>query len=196
MFITLAAHGFPGHQEEFVYHPRPYLDQNGKPDESNKIGTIERIIGDTDIALARLEPDVRYSRETFTVLEPDQPEARPFRNLKDFRLGGMKMYDPIYMNTPVNGQCEGRLMRVAWALKLEATETHPQEEATNCNISIFTYWGNGSDVFLDGSCGGVIWDENFDVLSQFRFQEKAGEKLAYSPTFKTLVEQGYQLSSI
>jgi hypothetical protein len=191
-FITVAAHGFPAGVGDSVYHPRVDLS-NGVPDARYQIATIDRKFGDTDIALAQLKPGIRYSGETFSDPEPGQLQAQPFRSLtnpKSIRPG-----DTVFMNTPVNGQCEGVHVATEWA-RFEASDEAPEERETHCEIALFSYWGNGSDIFFEGCCGGVIWDENFDVLGQFRFQQKDGQKLAYSPSFKVLIDQGYQLSTI
>jgi hypothetical protein len=192
-FITVAAHGFPASVGDAVYHPRAYIS-NGMPDARFQIATIDRKFGDTDIALAELMPGIRYSRETFSEPEPGQPQAQPFRSLKNPET--MNPGEAVFMNTPVNGQCEGVHIITDWTLGFEASDEVPEERKKHCEIAQFSYWGNGSDIFLEGCCGGVIWDENFDVLGQFRFQVKDGRKLSYSPTFKRLIDQGYQLSTI
>lgn len=64
------------------------------------------------------------------------------------------------------------------------------------DILHFSYFGNGSDLFVKGCCGGVVWDENFGVVGQFRYQEKGGAQRAVSPSFMPLIRQGYQLSTI
>ncbi|RDL34702.1 Uncharacterized protein BP5553_07830 [Venustampulla echinocandica] len=192
-FITVAAHGFTASVGDAVFHPRVAL-LNGKPDPRYQIATIERKFGDTDIALAELEPDIRYSAETFTDPQPDQPQAQPFRSLKN--PADLKVFDMVYMNTPVNGLCQGQHIATDWALGFEATDEAPQERKTYCDISQFSYWGNGSDIFFEGCCGGVIWNDDFDVLGQFRFQEKDGARFAFSPSFKILIDLGYKLSSI
>ena len=192
-FITVAAHGFPASVGDSVYHPRVCLI-NGVPDARHEIAVIDRKFGDTDIALAQLKPSIHYSGETFSDPGSGQPQAQPFRSLKNpetLRLG-----DTVFMNTPVNGQCEGVHVTTEWTLSFEASEDNPQESKTHCEVTIFTYWGNGSDIFFEGCCGGVIWDRNFDVLGQFRFQEKDGQKRVCSPSFKALIDQGYQLSTV
>ena len=193
-FITVAAHGFPASIGDSVYHPRVELI-DGLPDARYQIATIDRKFGDTDIALAQLKPGIRYSGETFSDLGPNQPLAQPFRSFKDPEtlIPGRT---EVFMNTPVNGQCEGVHLATQWTLGFEASDEAPQERKTFCDVSLFSYWGNGSNIFFEGCCGGVIWDENFDVLGQFRFQEKEGLKRAYSPSFKVLMDQGYRLSSI
>lgn len=66
----------------------------------------------------------------------------------------------------------------------------------SCEIANSSYWGNGSDIFFDGCSVGVIWDENFYFLGQFRFQEKDGAQYAFAPSFNVLIDQGYHLSSV
>jgi hypothetical protein len=190
-FITVAAHGVTANVGDSVYHPRAVLS-NGVPDTRYEIATIERKFGDTDIALAQLKPGISYSRETFS--EPGQPQTQPFRSLKNPK--NLRWGDAVFMNTPVNGPCEGMHLVTDWALGFEASDEAPQERKTYCEISSFSYWGNGSDIFFEGCCGGVIWDENFDVLGQFRFQEKDGQKRAFCPTFNVLIDHGFELSTI
>jgi hypothetical protein len=192
-FITVAAHGFPASVGDAVYHPRAHV-WNGKPDARYQIATIDRKFGDTDIALAELIPGISYAGETFSDPKPGYPPAKPFRSLKNPK--DTKWGDKVFMNTPVNGLCEGIHLKTEWALVFEATDEDPQERAKHCKISNFSYFGNGSDIFFEGCCGGVIWDADFDVLAQFRFQQKDGQMLAYSPTFKVLIDQGYQLSTM
>jgi len=192
-FITVASHGFPGNIGDYVFHPSARLI-NGSPDLSYQIGTIEKKFGDTDIALARLRPGIGYHRETFTDNGVGQPRAQPFRFLKD--PSSLRWGDTVFMNTPVNGLCEGIHLVTSWSIGFGATDVTPQESPTHVETSTFSYWGNGADIFVDGCCGGVIWDQNFDVIGQFRFQEKGGQKRAFSPTFKVLIDQGYQLSDI
>jgi hypothetical protein len=192
-FITVAAHGFAAGVGDLVYHPRVALS-SGEPDARYQIATIDRKFGDTDIALAQLKPGIRYSGETFSDPEPGQPQAQPFRSLKNPDTLGPG--ETVFMNTPVNGQCEGVHLVTEWALGFEASDEAPQESKMHCEITLFSYWGNGSEIFFEGCCGGVIWDENFDVLGQFRFQEKDGQKRAVSPSFNVLIDQGYQLSAI
>jgi hypothetical protein len=185
-FITVAAHGFPASVGDSVYHPRVELS-NGLTDARYQIATIERKFGDTDIALAQLEPGIRYSGETFSDPEPGQPQAQPFRSLK--HPGTLKIGDTVFMNTPVTGKCEGVHVETEWTIGFEASDEAPHESKVICEIALFSYWGNGSDIFFEGCRGGVIWDENFDVLGQFRFPEKDGQKRVYSPSFQLLIDK-------
>jgi hypothetical protein len=196
-YITVAAHGFPAGIGDVVYHPTARLDPSStssskKPHDSFWIGTIDKVFGDTDIALAKLRSGINYSRETFS--DPSISNVQPFRSLKNPEA--LRSGDSVFMNTPVNGLREGVHVVTQWGLAFEATDHTKEEEAKHLEIACFSYWGNGSDVFLDGCCGGIIWDANYDVIGQFRFQEKDGGKLAWVPSFEVLREQGYSLSSV
>lgn len=184
-YITVAAHGFPGEGKRPIYQPMPFLGSNNQPDPRNQIGFIHRVIDDDDIALAKLLPGIKYSAETFS--EPNEPAARPFRELRDPKE--KKHGDTVFLNSPVNGLCEGAHVTTAWMrIKEENKELY-------LNKAIFSYFGNDSEEFFDGCCGAVFWDDNFDVLGQFRFQDTE-TKFVYGPTFEKLRNNGYKLSSI
>ncbi|KAH6692835.1 hypothetical protein BKA61DRAFT_624688 [Leptodontidium sp. MPI-SDFR-AT-0119] len=192
-YITVAAHGFSAGIGDLVYHPAPMLSSlTGGPDDRYEIATIDKKFGDTDICLAKLKPGVGYLRETFC--DPSQTDVQPFRNLKDPK--DVRHGDAVFMNTLVNGLCEGVHITAQFDLKFEATDDEPHEQAKYCEIALFSYFGNGSDVFFDGSCGGVMWDDKFDVLGQFRLQMKGGRKLAIAPSFKILIDQGYRIATV
>ncbi|KAE9370180.1 hypothetical protein N431DRAFT_484470 [Stipitochalara longipes BDJ] len=181
--ITVAKHGFPGPGiGQRVYQPMPRR-VNGQV--INQIGRISKVFGDEDIAVADLRPGIRYSRETFS--EDNEPEnpVRPFRNLKNPK--DLKQGDTVFMNTPVNGLCEGA----------QITTNYKLLDGKNLlfEIANITYFGNGSGTFFNGCCGGVLWDAKFDVVGQFRFINDE-DKLAYGPTFEALRLAGYGLSSI
>jgi hypothetical protein len=91
------------------------------------------------------------------------PPARPFRKLEnpaDLRKG-----DTVFLNTPVNGLCEGTLVTTAW------TPVEGENGFEHLDSSEFTYFGNGSsETFFDACCGAVLWDDNFNALGQLRYQ--------------------------
>ena len=151
----------------------------------NQIGQMSKVFGDKDVALVELRPGIKYARKTFSDdNEPENP-ARPFRNLKnpkELRLG-----DAVFMNTPVNGFCEGAHLITDYKLL--------DDKELLFEIANITYFGNGSETFFDGYCGGVPWDAKFDVIGQFRFIIDE-DKLGYRPTFEALRLEGYRLSSI
>lgn len=79
--------------------------------------------------------------------EPGQPQAQPFRRLKNPET--LNTYDTIFINTPTNGQCEGVHLQTEWALVFETTDEGLQEKRKYCDITHFSYWGNGSDISFE-----------------------------------------------
>ncbi|KAI9056240.1 hypothetical protein LZ554_001168 [Drepanopeziza brunnea f. sp. 'monogermtubi'] len=196
--VTLAAHGFPAGIMDAVYHPRMILTNLGTPDHRFQIGHVDQLFEHTDIALMQLEAGINYSRETFLEPSPDYPPVKPFHNMRNWAEGTMKSrikaHGPVFMNTPFNGQCEGVHTATEWNLAWDCDSEFNAQEIHQVTINFFSYWGNGDEQFLDGSCGGVIWNENFDVLGQFKFQKKDGDFTAIGPTFDPLIDAGYILA--
>ena len=173
-YITVAKHGFPGGVGDRVMHPNRH---------GQCIAEVSKVFGDTDIALAELEnPFISYSRSTFSA--PDAAVS-PFRNL--LSVQELPVGDPIYMDTPYNGRCDGVLMKVE-VLRIPSDE--PADDVTYA-IGIFGYFGNGRDTLFHGCCGAVLWNGNHDVLGQFRFPQIGPSGLCYCLTFETLKELGY-----
>jgi len=190
--ITVSRYGFPLESHQEVYHP----SAQPAPNFANKIGKVDKVFGVTDIALVKLEDGLSYAAETFSEhSEPGLPfNARPFRNLRDPK--GLRYGDSVYMNTAVNGLCEGAHVDTDWKIV-----QGPGGQEAHMEIGTFLYWGNGQvGNLFEGCCGGVIWDESFDVIGQFHYVEKEadshGRKLSYAPSFLPLIKEGYQLSSI
>lgn len=174
-YITVAKHGFPGGVGDHVLHPTR---------DGHRIAEVDKIFGETDIALARLA-DVHYSKETFSAV--DCP-VRPFRKILDSKQ--TRIGDLIFMDTPFNGRCEGVLIKVD-ALRITSDEpAHPVDYI----IGHFAYFGNGADTLFDGCCGGVIWNSDHDILGQFGFQQEGSDQLCYCPSFDILGYSGYTIS--
>ncbi|KAL8667783.1 MAG: hypothetical protein Q9202_000247 [Teloschistes flavicans] len=173
-YITLAHHGFPGGINSSVYHP----DRGGKV-----IAKIAKVFGETDIALAMVNPTCRYSRETFSAA--DAPVI-PFRNLAD--TDHLRVGSPIYMDTPFNGRMEGNLIATEFMQLAD-------QERTWYAVHALTWFGNGMHTILDGCSGGVVWDDNHDVVGQFRYLDEA-TGTCYSATYNWLRKFGYTLAQI
>ena len=175
-YITVAKHGFPGGVGDFVMHP-------------GRMGTciaeVSKVFGETDIALAELRvPQSRYSRSTFSTSDVT---VSPFRNLLSLQGQGLRVGDLVNIDTAVNGRCEGNL------IKIEARRIPDDEHSDMVEYAIgsFTYFGNGADVLFDGSCGAAVWNDDYDVIGQFRFQESTPAGLCYCPSYSTLKDLGY-----
>lgn len=92
------------------------------------------------------------------------------------------------MDTPFNGRIGGNLITI------EFQEFLGQEE-TRYVVGLYSYFGNGTHTILDGCCGGVLWDDNHDVLGQFGYLEEGTGK-CYGPSFDLLRAVRYTLAEI
>lgn len=176
-YITIAKHGFPGGVDDQVLHPSR---------AGHRIAEVTKVFGETDIAITKLA-DVHYSRETFSTAEAP---TRPFRNLLD--ISHAHIYDFIFMDTPFNGRCEGVLMKVD-VLRVPTDEPAGEIQYV---VGSFSYFGNGADTLLDGCCGGVIWNSDYDVLGQFGLEKHGIDQLSYCSSFDQLRCLGYTLSDV
>ena len=189
-YITIAAHGFPGGIDDHVRHPYA---------SSKLFAVVDKVFGSSDIALAvpRVSADgywtdavaqpIKYSREPFSV--PGEEPSKPFREILD--VAQLRYGDILSMDDPFNGRVQGLMAQVG-VLRIPADEPNDPVQYVS---GIFTYFGTGDGVLYDGSCGGVVWTDDYDVVGQFRMVEREG-CLSYCPTFSTLRELGYKISEI
>ncbi|MCJ1228476.1 hypothetical protein MMC12_005137 [Toensbergia leucococca] len=177
--ITVSSHGFPGGVGDIVFHP----DRSGRT-----IAVVSKVIGETDIALATLE-DVNYSRETFSNAEKPAVSFEQLLPVVETQVGSL-----IYMDTPVNGFCEGIITAVDVFQISNFPDEHAPKYATDYVVGTFAYYGNDGSKMLNGCCGGLVWDDNNDVVGQFRFQVDDSTGLCYSPSLDILVKLGYTIS--
>lgn len=178
-YLTVAKRGFPNGIGEAVYQP----NSNGRA-----IAHIAKVCGDSDIALAELIPGIHYSRETFSSAIDGNVE--PFVDIVDHTE--QKIGELVYMDTPFNGRCEGAISRVT-TLQIPSDEVVDEYQYL---IGTYHYWGNGSDILLDGCCGGVIWNDDHNVLGQFSFQHVGSTGECYSPSFGPLKKLGWRISDV
>jgi hypothetical protein len=94
-FVTVPTHMFARNpQDRSVWHPDPV---NGV-----KIGTVSRVIPNTDISLMRLEPGFTYKNETFDNAETNQPLV-----ITALATTASTRFDPVVMDTPQMGTSWG-----------------------------------------------------------------------------------------
>ena len=174
-WLTVASHGFPLGNET-VYHP----GANGPV-----VGTVEKIFGDTDISLAKLQKEICYSAQTFG------SDLKPSIELKSLRgSAGLLIGDYLTMENSFSGLCEGIFMASIWK-RIPADENPHQLPWVV--ISNF-YLGNGGEESFDGSCGSPVFTETGEVVGLFRFMTNNGK--AYCVSAEVLMETGYKLSNI
>ena len=174
-YVTVAKHGFPGGVGDLVYH----LNKGG-----HIIAEVSKVFNETDIAIVKLSNGL-YSRETFS---SEDVIASSFKNLMD--VTQLQTMDFVYMDTPFNGCIKGTLIKID-ILRL------PADKPANNDlylIGIFSYFGNEADTLFNGCCGGVLRNDNNDVLRHFRF--KGPENLCYCPTFDILRGLGYTIPEL
>ena len=180
-YVTVARHGITSGVETEVWHPNL---------TGTLVGRIKKIFGETDIALCELNPGVQYAREAFTTNDGQQKlPIAPFRALAD--ISELKIYSPIYMDTPYSGRCEGNLISVQVR---RFPSNGPTSQNTQYVTGIFGCFGNGHDVLFNGCCGGVIWDDSHNVIGQFGWQTTNPDQTCYGPTFNDLRLWGCGLS--
>ena len=167
--ITVSSHGFPGGVGDDVFHP----DRSGRV-----IAQVSNAFGETDIALAKLG-DIHYSRETFSVAEKPAPSFRQLLQANETQIGSL-----IYMDTPVNGFCEGIITMVDVFRIANFPDKHAPKLPTDYVVGTFAYYGNDGREMLDGCCGGLVWNDNNDVVGQFCFQVDDSTGLCYSPSLE------------
>ena len=189
-YITVAAHGFPGGVDDMVRHPYA---------SSKFFAVVDKAFGMSDIALAipRISIDgygpdavaqpIKYSREPFSV--PGEEPSKHFREL--LNVEKLRPGDLLTMDDPFNGRVQGIHAKVS----IRRIPTDEPNDSVQYVIGSFTYFGTGDGVLYDGSCGGVVWTDEYDVVGQFRMVEKNGP-LSYCPAFSTLRELGYKISEI
>lgn len=177
--ITVSSHGFPGGVGDNVLHP----DRSGRV-----IAKVSQVISETDIALAKLE-DIPYSRETFSVAGKPASSFRQLLRADETQIGSR-----IYMDTPVNGFCEGIISIVDVVRIANRPDKHAPTFPTDYMVGTFAYYGKDGQEMLNGCRGGLLWNDNNDVVGQFGFQVDDATGFCYSPSLDPLVRLGYKMS--
>ena len=178
-YITVASHGFPGGVGDEVLHP----NRNGV-----HIAEVSKVFGQSDIALAELrnQSHLAYSRTTFST---QQAPVQPFRELLGFQE--IRVHDLIYMDTAVNGRCEGSVVKIDC---LRTRSDDPTSKDFDYTVGNFVYFGNGTDRLLDGCCGAAVWNDDHDVIGQFGFLDASPATLCYCPSLAMLKDFGYTIA--
>ena len=138
-------------------------------------------------ALATLE-NLQYSSETFSSAEKLATSLRQI--ISPFSV---QTFSPIFMDSPVNGHCKGQLLVIDLFKIPRSSDEHAPKYKTRYVVGLFGYFGNGVNEMLNGCCGAVVWNEDKDVLGQFRFQATDAAAWCYLPSFEPLIKMGYKV---
>lgn len=150
VFMTVASHGFPD-DDTAVYHP----NINASP-----VGEIDHRLGDTDIALMKLDNGALFENSSFqSNVEPNGVKLKGIRDPFE-----MKMFDMVSMDTPFVGSIDGQFLTVVMR-SMPTTSQQPQWVTQT-----WAWFGQDpSSMPAEGSCGSAIWDEDGYVVSFFRY---------------------------
>ncbi|KAI9827243.1 MAG: hypothetical protein M1832_005381 [Thelocarpon impressellum] len=176
-FVTVSAHGFPGGAPA-IWHP---TKQSGQ-----EIGTMVRVLGKTDIGLMRLEPDFRYEADVFDDPEYGGPTLTSFKSISD-----VKFADPLFLDSPFSGRCDGSAGHFAWRALPEGYENAKEGYWLE---TLWAYFGDGIPDMLDGTCGSAIFDQNNQVVSFFHLAGENGQ--AESIAAQHAIDDGLVLEAI
>lgn len=172
-FMTVSAHGFPI-RDTAVYHP----SLNG-----SIIGEVCRRIGDTDIALAKLEENIMFENITFQ--SDVEPTGVRFRGIKD--VFKMRSFDSLSMENPFVGLIDGQFMTISKTRIFNGQNTSWIEQSWN-------WFGQDPDRLpIDGCCGSAIWDKDNEVVCFFHLYSDEG-CFGIGPCAQTLIDEGFNLS--
>ena len=174
-YMTVAKHGFPGQLGAEVWHP----DGNGI-----LLGHVVEHFGESDIALCKLEAGLSYAQEPFC--ETAQDPVITFQDLGD--VMSKKLFDFVYMDTPFTGLLDGQLVGKEF-LRLPVDVATEKIQYAMCSL---VGLGSGNADLAQGCCGGVLWDDDHNVLGQFRFAADNG--VCYFPAYDTIRSLGFKLS--
>lgn len=135
-FVTVASQGFPTDREK-VYHPSS---------DNSAIGQVVRRLGDSDIALVKLEDGVNFVNETFDV---EGVASSPLHRLSDRKILSAEI---LHMNNPFTSHVEGVFL-------YEGRHCIPSDEAEHAHVwaKCWLFWlGTDCPDYADGSCGSPI----------------------------------------
>ncbi|MCJ1483606.1 hypothetical protein MMC06_003774 [Schaereria dolodes] len=173
LFITVATHGFE--DDGLVYHPKPH---NG-----TVIGRIVESLSGTDISIAKLNPGLRYVNETFGTHA--EPNGVRMNGISAACSPHLCVYDPLTMNNPFSGSCEG--VTVSYGIII------PDLESEKYVAHEWIFFENGNEP-VDQSCGSPVLDAEGQVVGLFRYKA-ANSSLCLAVSAITLREYGYEICS-
>lgn len=181
-FMTVAAHGFPGHPfDGMVHHPQG-------PDIA--VGEVIHELTYTDIALVGLKQGVEFINEPFenTIVPTPPSQLKGFARAAETRIG-----DDVFLDSPFSGYVEGTVGSHSLLRCPIDDELEPVQTWIRCR---WDYMGQDSNTIMaDGVCGSAIWGEDRRVLGFFRYAPTSGTFLDWcmSVSADHLLDKGYTM---
>lgn len=172
-FITVAAHEFGS--DGLVWHP--------KQNSGHVIGRIVEKLSGTDIAIVEISPRFSYVNTTFGT--QDDPKGIEFEKISSSSSPAMEILEPIFMDNPFSGRCEGRVLSTGLVLEGDVAEGRFLRH-------MWMVMENG-DAPIDGSCGCPIWDKDENLAGFFRYQSVDKATMCLGVMAKELEVHGYSL---
>ena len=135
---TLAAHGFPIGDRN-VYHPTY--------EPHNLIAKVHFTIPSFDIALAKLEEDIKYSFTSFDGNDMNETELDGFKHSRDMDILSNIFFDSFY-----NGKCKEIVTAIGFH-EVSIDSAIGQSPYIECEM---VYFGNGINAIYPGTYGSAI----------------------------------------
>lgn len=172
IFITVSSQGF--NEDGLVYHPNP---ATGKI-----IGRIVTELPETGISLAKLNKGLRYTNETF-----GSPGLLPITITKTAPPypPQTKLFDPLSINSPYSGQCDGSLLAVG---------VRVGRSSDKLILHVLACLENSHEP-ISGSCGCPVIDSTGRVLGLCRFVKKEEEGECLCVAAEEVGRFGYEIYS-
>ncbi|PKX89461.1 uncharacterized protein P174DRAFT_464582 [Aspergillus novofumigatus IBT 16806] len=180
-YMTVASYGFP--HGDRVFQPSA---------EGRDIGKVIMEVSHTDVALVKLNENVRFVNETFETTSLGVPPARleGFIPANESEIGS-----PVYMNNPFTGYSEGTCGPHS---RLRIPSDDPHGVPLEWIRARWVYMGQGFiDRPEDGACGSAIWNDDGQVLGFFRYASRSEQFRDWSFVVASdnLIAKGFKITA-
>ena len=171
-FMTIPTHVLQNSYNRDVYHPDP---KNGVI-----IGTAVYDLDKTDITLVKLNDDITFENVTFETEIQDATQITGIRDHREFRQS-----DPIWMNNPYTGLCDGQHLGLAGRI-----EGYP-EDTRRYRENYLMFENHVTTEPIAGCCGSAIVHEDGQLVGFYHFLDDEGFSIAVSA--EELTKRGFTI---
>lgn len=170
LFITVSTYGFE--QDGLVWH--------ADPKRGTVIANIVKDLPGLDISIAKLKPGLRYVNETFGSMS--EPQGSRITGLCQPYPPHLKIFDPLTMNNPFSGFCDGLVMALGATV---------EQDSGKYIKHVWHYFESGQEP-IQGSCGTPILNDDKNVVGMFRYKLE-NSSMCLTVSAIELREFGYQI---